>query len=116
MARRSLVWFSATILVLAFVCDQSYAPVLRNTLSESVDLEVTYSNGRSFSGHFPPGAVIYPPAEGLEIDHVKVRPESQPPFELDKEELARLGAEVGLKDRVVWSIEKGGIRASRLGQ
>lgn len=101
---------------LAFVCDQSYAPVIRNTLDEPVQLEIAYSNGTSFSGDYPPGATIYAPAEGLELERVQVRAGSRPPIELSKGDLARLRAEVGPEDRVVWNISEDGIHPAELSQ
>jgi hypothetical protein len=101
---------------LAFVCDQSYAPVIRNTLDEPVQLEITYSNGTSFSGDYPPGATIYAPAEGLDLERVEVRAGSRPPIELSKVELARLRAEVGPEDRVIWNISEDGIRPAELSE
>ena len=116
MVKHVSVLALTVIPLLAIVCDQSYAPVIQNTLEEPVQLEVAYSNGTSFSGHYPPGATIYSPAEGLEVERVQVRAGTRPPFELGKEELARLRAEIAPEDRVVWRIEEGGVRPTRLSE
>lgn len=116
MKQHVLVLIAAMIPLLAFVCDQSYAPVIENTLAEPIQVEVAYSNGTSFSGQYPPGATIYSPAEGLEVERVQVRVGSRPLFELGKEELARLRAGVAPDDRVVWRIEEDGVRPARLSE
>lgn len=112
------VWLSLLVFVTftAFVCDGSHAPVIRNALDEPIELSVTYSSGQTFAGKYPPGAQIYAPAEGLDVEKVEVGVGGVTLFRLSKEELAGLRAEFGPHDRILWNVHRGGMYPTPLGR
>jgi hypothetical protein len=102
--------------LMGFVCEGTHYPVLQNNLGRPVEIRAVYSDGHSFSGEFPAGARISSPREGVRLTHLEVATRDQVLFRLDADALERLRADVAPEKRVVWVIEREGVRALPPGQ
>jgi len=95
-----------------FVCDGAHYPMIQNNLGVPVEITEAYSNGQSFSGSFPPGAQLSSPhVEGLQLTYLEVLSEGKVIFHLEADDLKRLRANIAPGHKIVWSIERDGVRA-----
>jgi len=114
---KRLVWsFFVVFSVMGFVCDQSFPPVIQNNIGQPLEMSGAFSNGRSFSGQLPPGGRVWSPEKGLRLTRLEVASEGKVLFRLGDDDLERLQANTAPGQKILWAIERDGIRALPLEQ